>query len=141
MATDTTTANYGWVLPAIGGDPTSWGNKWNADLQLIDGQVHSNQVAITAGVCPIGSITMFGSLTPPTGWLLCDGTVYNNTSIPLLAPILNNKFGGVAGTSNAVPNLVNFFPLGAASWSALGQTGGEANHTLGMNEIPGHQHY
>ena len=34
----------------------------------------------------------------------------HNTVIPLLAPILNNAFGGVAGTSNAVPDLRGALP-------------------------------
>ena len=50
---------------------------------------------------------MFVGATAPANWLLCNGTVYLNTDIPLLAPILNNQFNAgtsaVAGTGVAVP--------------------------------------
>jgi microcystin-dependent protein len=92
----------------------------------------------------IGEIKMFAGSAAPAGYLLCDGTVYNNTAIPLLAPILNNKFGGVSGTSNAVPDLRAAFPVGvgvgAGGTVALGQAGGEATHTLAAAEMPSHTH-
>ena len=98
------------MKPEISGSPTTWGVKLNADLDLIDNTVFSNDAAQTAAIAAaiaanilIGEIKMFAGLSPPADWLRCDGTVYPNTDIPLLAPILNNAFGGVPGVSNAVP--------------------------------------
>jgi len=51
----------------------------------------------------------------PSGWLLCDGT--NNT-----------------------PDLRDRFIVGAGSSYNLGDTGGEATHTLTVDEIPSHAH-
>jgi microcystin-dependent protein len=127
-------------MPASGGSATSWGDKLNADLAAIDGQVFINQTAITANQAPIGSIMMFGGATAPTNWLLCDGTVYANTAIPLLAPILANRYNAgtsaVAGTSSAVPNLNGRFPFGAGATYPLATTGGAANVTLDQTMIP-----
>jgi tail collar domain protein len=51
----------------------------------------------------------------PTGWLLCDG-------------------------NNGTPDLRNRFIVGAGNSYAVGVTGGEATHTLTVNEIPSHSH-
>jgi len=51
----------------------------------------------------------------PSGWLLCDGT-------------------------NGTPDLRDRFVVGAGSSYSLGDTGGEATHTLTVDEIPSHAH-
>jgi len=66
-------------------------------------------------VFPLGSIIAWTSITPPNGWLLCDGT--NNT-----------------------PDLRNMFVLGTANASELHKTGGELTHTLIEEEMPSHTH-
>lgn len=130
---DTITPNYHWVKPEISGSPTTWGVKLNADLDLIDGKVFDAII--------IGQITMFAGGAAPDNWLLCDGTVYPNTYFPLLAPILNNMYGGVAGISNAVPDMRLKFPTGAQAGTAdPGNTGGEATHVLTVPEMATHDH-
>lgn len=66
---------------------------------------------------PSGTIVMWSGTvdTIPNGWLLCDGT--NNT-----------------------PDLRNKFIIGAGDNHAVGATGGEATHTLSIDEIPTHSH-
>ena len=147
MCADTITSNYHWVKPEISGSPTTWGVKLNADLDLIDNTVFSNDAAQTAAIAAaiaanilIGEIKMFAGLSPPADWLRCDGTVYANSDIPLLAPILNNAFGGVPGVSNAVPDMRSSFPVGVDALIPLGSTGGEDRHTLTLDEIPTHGH-
>ena len=51
----------------------------------------------------------------PTGWVLCDG-------------------------SNGTPDLRDRFVLGAGNNYAVGSTGGEATHTLTIDEMPKHNH-
>jgi microcystin-dependent protein len=144
---DTITAHFHWVKPEISGSPTTWGVKLNADLDLIDQlafdtQTTANAAKALADNIVIGEIKMFAGVTPPANWKLCDGTVYLNSDIPLLAPVLNNAFGGVAGTSNAVPDLRSRFPIGyqAGGTLPIGTMGGEATHVLTEAEMPTHVH-
>lgn len=51
----------------------------------------------------------------PTGWLLCNG-------------------------SNNTPDLRDRFIVGAGSSYSVGDTGGEATHTLTVSEMPSHNH-
>lgn len=55
------------------------------------------------------------STSIPTGWVLCNGT--NNT-----------------------PDLRDRFIVGAGSSYSVGATGGEASHTLTVDEMPSHSH-
>ncbi len=145
---DSITTNYHWTKPEVGASPTTWGNKWNDDLDQIDATVFSNDAAQTASIAAaiaanilIGEIKMYAGLSVPPDWKLCDGTVYANSDIPLLAAVLNNAFGGVPGVSNAVPDLRSNFPAGAdGTFIPLGTYGGEDRHTLTIGEIPSHGH-
>jgi microcystin-dependent protein len=141
---DTVTVNYAWVKPEVAGSPTTWGSKLNTNTDLIDAQVFANETAAAGNAAPIGSISMFAGATPPTNWLLCDGSVYQNSAIPALAPILNNQFNAgtaaVPGTSSAVPNFQLKLPMGAGAGFVLGATGGEAAHLLLAGEMPAHNH-
>ena len=140
---ETQTPNFKWTKPDIGGDSTTWGNVLNTTFDSIDSVVWNNQ---QAGV-PIGSIVMFGGPTPslPINWLFCNGSVYLDSDIPALAAILKGSstpgFPGSDATHTAVPNMNGRFPVGAdfATWTR-GMTGGEANHTLLMAEMPAHAH-
>jgi len=62
-----------------------------------------------------GIIVAFSGDTPPKGWAFCDGK--NNT-----------------------PDLRDRFILGKSDKSKIGNTGGEKNHTLTIDEIPAHTH-
>lgn len=84
-----------------------------------------------------GEIKMWPGATAPEGYLLCDGTVYNNVDYPSLAGLLGNTWGGVAGTSFAVPDFRRRFPWGVGSGVALGFSDTE---TVVSNRNPQHSH-
>jgi microcystin-dependent protein len=136
---ESTTKNYGWIKPEVQHSPTTWGGFLNDDLDAIDGLIFANQQAQV----PIGAITMYVGLAPPANWLWCLGTVYNIADIPLLAPLLGNRFpGGDGVTTVAVPNFGSGRgPVGydGGGW-AMGASGGEINHTLSWGEMPVHNH-
>lgn len=105
-----------------------------------------------AGVMPswVGGCT-----TPP--FLLCDGTVYNISSYPILGARLGSNFGGNGTTTFGVPDLRGRVALpydstaaritaGGAGFNgaALGAAGGNQfmqshNHAAGVSD-PGHAH-
>jgi len=129
---DTLTANFNLVKPEIGSSQDTWGSKSNTNLDTLDGLIRQ--------IVPIGTVLDFAGATPPVNWLRCDGTVYNNTQYPLLAAQLGTMFGGVSGTSFAVPDLGGIAVIGANATYALASTGGEATHVTLTNEMPVHTH-
>jgi microcystin-dependent protein len=96
-----------------------------------------------AGIAvPTGAISMWPTTASPGGYLLCDGAVYNNGQYPALAALLGNKFGGVVGTSFAVPDLRGRIPLGVSSVIALAANEGvaEALRSLAHTHAMTHTH-
>ena len=71
----------------------------------------------TQATIPVGGIILWsGAQTAiPTNWQLCDGT-------------------------NGTPDLRGQFVIGAGGNYEVGNTGGEAKHTLTENEMPRHRH-
>lgn len=95
----------------------------------------------TCDVLPIGSsVWWYGAQdTIPDNWLLCDGAWLHENVWPDLFAVLGRTYGATAPFF-ALPNMLDKFQLGAGS-RAPGDTGGETNHTLTIDEIPAHHHY
>ena len=95
---------------------------FNIDGRTIDlqGSSTSNQVltySTSTGFftpsleTPVGTVVMYGGSTVPSGWLLCDGTVYTISSYPTLGNLLLSRYGGNGTTTFAVPNFVSRLPI------------------------------
>lgn len=90
-----------------------------------------------ASPAPTGSITMFGSTTAPTGYVLCDGTSYATAALPALFAVIGYTFGG-AGANFNVPDLRDSFPQGVGPFNpTLGAVGGAVSPPV---TDPGHAH-
>jgi microcystin-dependent protein len=83
------------------------------------------------GTIPVGGIIMWSGATPPAGWALCDGA--NGT------PNLKGRFiTGYDPTSSQTPT--NVTTGKQTNYGKVGNTGGEAVHTLTTSEMPSHTH-
>lgn len=109
------------ILPSFFADhpATYLGITVGTDSELLPRQqITSVGYAFNAGNgVPKGGIIMWSGAIEdiPEGWALCDG---------------NNK----------TPDLIDRFIIGAGKSYAVDKTGGEANHTLTISEMPEHNH-
>lgn len=73
-----------------------------------------------------GFIQMFAGATPPTGWLLCDGSEVAVADYPTLYSVIGTTYNDGTETSGyfRLPDLKNRFPVGVGSDYALNDTGG-----------------
>lgn len=58
---------------------------------------------------PIGAIVPWSTdqSLVPTGWIVCNGTVVQNTRYPLLFKVIGNVYGGTEGSTFRLPPLTN----------------------------------
>jgi microcystin-dependent protein len=139
---DTITKNYSWVKPEVHGSPTTWGDKLNSDLDLIDAQVKANQDAVASSGTLIGQIVMWSGLSPPANWWWCSGDALKRSDYPDLFNVIGTRFGAGDGTTTFnLPSLFGRVPVGydGGTWT-MGATGGEVAHALAGNELAAHVH-
>jgi microcystin-dependent protein len=91
----------------------------------------------------LGEIQITAGNVVPTGWALCNGQLLSISSNAALFSLLGTTYGGNGATTFALPNLQARMPFGVSTTDSnflLGSLGGEASHTLTLNEIPLHTH-
>jgi len=88
----------------------------------------------------LGEVRVVSFSYAPTGWALCNGQLlYINQNQALFA-LLGTQYGGDGIQTFALPNFQARMPMHFGNAYIQGQTGGEAAHTLTLNEIPSHSH-
>ena len=98
----------------------------------------------TTVIQPAGIIQMYGGLTAPTNWLLCDGSAVSRLTYIKLFTAIGTIYGsGDGSTTFNLPNLQNRMPIGkgTGSFSTLNNTGGAETISLSSGNMPAHQHY
>lgn len=76
----------------------------------------------------------------PKGWALCNGQLLPINQNQALFSLLGTTYGGDGRVNFALPNLQGRVPVHVGSGFVLGQTGGEAAHTVTVSELPQHTH-
>ena len=93
----------------------------------------------------VGTIKLFAGDNAPTNYLICDGSAISRETYSTLFSVIGTKYGiGDGATTFNIPDLRGKFVVGLDSndtdFDNLGETGGEKEHTLTIDEIPSHNH-
>lgn len=99
----------------------------------------------TGDTYPIGMYGYFAGDNAPTNWLRCDGQEVSRTDYAELFNTIGTTYGsGDGATTFNLPNvnLENRTLVGSSGDGefSLGNTGGEKEHALTINEMPKHTH-
>jgi microcystin-dependent protein len=95
-------------------------------------------------VFPAGTVVDYAGSAPPTGWLVCDGSVVSRATYPTLFANIGTTFGaGDGSTTFGIPDCRGKVIAGkhsSGTFQTLGGTGGEETHALSNSEMPSHSH-
>ena len=93
----------------------------------------------------LGSLLLVPYNFAPAGWALCEGQLLPIAQYTALFSLLGTTYGGDGITTFALPDLRGRVPISSGQGVGLqnynlGQTGGAENATLGVNQLPSHNH-
>jgi microcystin-dependent protein len=116
----------------------------NEELRKIRNEarkINSSISNITSAIT--GEIRLWTTATPPTGWLICDGSAISRTTYSTLYGVIGTTYGvGDSSTTFNIPNLKGKIPIGYNSaetpFDSLAETGGA--HTLTEAQLASHAH-
>lgn len=100
--------------------------------------------SVAAGGIPAGMIAPYGGSSAPAGWLVCDGSSYQQSSYPALYAAIGTTYGSSGSGYFSVPNLQGRVPAGVNSgdgnFQTIGNTGGNSTVSLAYSNLPSHNH-
>lgn len=92
----------------------------------------------------LAEVRIVGFNFAPRGWAFCDGQILPINQNQSLYALLGTTYGGDGRTTFALPDLRGRVPIHAGNSNGnsytIGQKSGAENHTLSINEMPGHTH-
>lgn len=93
----------------------------------------------------VGEISYVAFNFAPQGWFQCDGQTLPINQYQALFALIGNTYGGNGTTTFALPDMRGRVPVHqgqhpGGSIYTLGQTAGNENTTLTVNQLPAHTH-
>jgi microcystin-dependent protein len=88
----------------------------------------------------VGEIRIFAGNFAINGWAFCDGSLLAIAQNTTLFTLIGTTYGGDGQSTFALPNLQSRIPIHQGNGFIIGQTGGEEEVTLSLNQIPQHSH-
>ena len=106
---------------------------------------------VVNALVPVGSLFAFAGDTAPTGYLICDGSEFENKNHKKLSETLGNKYGAAAKGSEwtKLPNLKGKHPVGkdtgreaikGSQPNLVGESGGSSEVALTEAQLAKHNH-
>lgn len=88
----------------------------------------------------LGELKLVSFNFAPRNWVMCNGQLMAINQNQALFSLLGTTYGGDGRITFALPNLQGRTPVSTGQGITLGQTAGEASHTLTVSEFPAHTH-
>jgi microcystin-dependent protein len=93
----------------------------------------------------IGQLMCVGFNFAPPGWAVCDGSLLSIPQNTALFSLLGTTYGGDGRNNFALPDLRGRSPIGQGQGPGLspvqqGESSGQQQVTLSLNQIPAHAH-
>jgi len=88
----------------------------------------------------LGQVQPFAFNFPPRGWAFCAGQLLSIQQNTALFALLGTTYGGNGTNTFALPDLRSRVPMHFGGGFTQGQVGGEEAVTIGINELPSHNH-
>lgn len=139
-----TTVATGSVTMDLNDTKVGIGKFWEQGALDVAGPVYADgeKLITTNEALPAGSILAWGGSTPPSNWLLCDGSAVSRTTYSDLFSILGVQHGSGNGTTTFnLPDFKGRVPVGydttKENFNQIGKTGGveKTLHGFGMTPI------
>jgi microcystin-dependent protein len=88
----------------------------------------------------IGEIRLFGGVTPPAGWMMCEGQLLSIDEQNTLYNLIGTVYGGDGQSTFALPDLRGRAPIHMGSGFTLGDISGSEEVSMLESQIPSHTH-